>query len=267
MTARTTRMIMKAALLGDGLIWKVKIFCIVFSRLVRAKMNIRLRPVRLHLCLNGISFDVYLRERQEDFWVFNEVFIEEEYKITEVIDPRIVIDAGGNIGLAALYFSVCFPKATIYTIEPDPITFLHLQKNIKQRRNIISLQAALGRDDGSELIFFQNERSVSSSLRRRSPTDQEVRVRSVSLDGLMRLYGIAGIDICKFDIEGGEADIFTEENLKKIHFCIGEAHTDLMTMSREDFLGIFSRFTVYVLDLSKDRFIIRALTTHSHTSV
>jgi len=259
MKIQTLQKIFKMAALGDGVIERLRIFGIIFFRLVRAKVQLPIRPVSIRVCVNGVSCSVCLGDRPDDMWVFDEVLVQEEYKVTEVVSPRVIVDAGGNIGLSAIYFATRFPEATVYTIEADPETFKRLKENTAQCKNIIPINAALTARDGKEVSFYRGERSVASSLHRRSLTDIEVRVKTVSIDWIMSTYGIGVIDICKFDIEGGEADAFTIGNLStKIRFCIGEVHGDLIPISREAFLGLFTGYTTTIMELGKDRFILRA---------
>ncbi len=259
MKIQTLQKILKMSALGDGVMERLCIFGIIFLRLVCAKVGLPIRPVSIRVCVNGVSCSVCLGDRPDDMWVFDEVLVQEEYKVTEVVSPRVIVDAGGNIGLSAIYFATRFPEATVYTIEADPETFQRLKANTAQCNNIVPINAALTARDGEDLFFYRGERSVASSLRRRSPTDIEVRVKSVSIDGIMSTYGIGVIDICKFDIEGGEADAFAIGDLSaKIRFCIGEVHGDLMPVSRTAFLGLFSGYTTTIMELGKDRFILRA---------
>lgn len=39
------------------------------------------------------------------------------------ISPRFIVDAGANIGLAAVYFTNRFKDATIVSIEPEQSNF------------------------------------------------------------------------------------------------------------------------------------------------
>jgi hypothetical protein len=55
--------------------------------------------------------------------------------------PRIILDAGGNIGQTCLYLRKWFPKARIYSLEPVRSTFERLQRNTASHPNIFPANA------------------------------------------------------------------------------------------------------------------------------
>ncbi len=78
-------------------------------------------------------------DNQEEFHLLkNEIFTHHQYQF-EI--PRkktsnnntqniVIIDGGAHIGLTTLYFKKLYPQATILAIEPHPINFHLLEKNI-----------------------------------------------------------------------------------------------------------------------------------------
>ena len=59
-----------------------------------------------------------------------------EYFFPKELNPKVIFDIGGNIGITAIYLASLFPKAKIYTFEPLPDNFEILQINIQQYQNI-----------------------------------------------------------------------------------------------------------------------------------
>ncbi len=268
MSINAVTMTLRIASYGEGFFGKIKTFFVIFVRLVCWKFGLPVHEVDMQLRMNNVLCTVSISRKPDDLWVLHEILVQEEYKITEIDNPHVIVDAGGNIGVSAMYFATRFPHATVYTVEADPTTFIRLQKNTAPFKNIIPIHAAITSRSGEDVVFYHSERSVSSSLKRRSQTDIEVRVPSISIDSLMRTYGISTIDICKFDIEGGEADALAVGELdKKIRFCIGEVHMDLMELSQKEFMDLFSGFSTRTLDLGKERFIIRAGSNYFGTTL
>jgi hypothetical protein len=60
-----------------------------------------------------------LRPNTSDMDVFQQIFVNEEYEFSLDTDPAVIIDAGANIGLASIYYSIKYPKAKIIAIEPE----------------------------------------------------------------------------------------------------------------------------------------------------
>jgi FkbM family methyltransferase len=61
--------------------------------------------------------------------------------INHVSNKRVVVQAGGNMGMYPRLLSTMFER--VYTFEPDPVNFHCLVANC-QRDNIVKLNAALG---------------------------------------------------------------------------------------------------------------------------
>ena len=61
--------------------------------------------------------------------------------------PRVVVDAGANIGLSTVFFANKFPQAKIVAIEPEPSNFAMLRDNVAPYPNVTPVQAALWKED------------------------------------------------------------------------------------------------------------------------
>src|SRR4051812_20342978 len=67
----------------------------------------------------NIRHRVYLRCGTSDFLLFRNIFIQGEYNIHLPFQPATIIDAGANIGLAAIKFANDYPSAKIVCVEPE----------------------------------------------------------------------------------------------------------------------------------------------------
>src|SRR5205823_1119455 len=106
---------------------------------------------------------ISLRPFAGDIFVFYEVLMDDCYRVPDaVVDPnevRTIVDCGGNIGLAAIYFSRRYPQSVIYTIEPDPQNFELLARNVASYRNIVPIRAAVvGRE--RDFVYFTTGQSA-----------------------------------------------------------------------------------------------------------
>lgn len=143
-------------------------------------------------------------------YLYDEIFVESCYAFdTKSARPRI-IDAGGNIGMATLWFSMAFPNSRITTIEPDPTTFRVLQKNVSDNglANVELVQAALGAAPGSIEFIVDETRpgALTQSVDRSRNEGRPIRVPMVRLSDLLD----GPIDLLKIDVEGAEFDVMRD---------------------------------------------------------
>ena len=64
------------------------------------------------------------------YWSWHEIFGDEIYRFPHPTGSPTILDGGANLGLASLYFLNLFPNASITAIEPDPVCFNLLSKNL-----------------------------------------------------------------------------------------------------------------------------------------
>src|SRR5579863_6633916 len=90
--------------------------------------------IQFRLCASGRN--VALRPDTTDMKCFVKVFVDEEYKTPFSIKPKVIVDAGANIGMATLYYSQTYPEARILSIEPESSNFNMLKKNCGDLPNV-----------------------------------------------------------------------------------------------------------------------------------
>jgi FkbM family methyltransferase len=120
---------------------------------------------------------------------------------------RLVIDAGGYIGTAAIAFARRYPTATIVTLEPNTANYEVLIKNTASWPNIVAKRAALTPEAGSAILNDRGTGNWGFTLIQKAAdcaTSPIERVPCITVDQLLKEIGVDGIDIFKIDIEGGE---------------------------------------------------------------
>src|SRR5438128_1024549 len=96
-----------------------------YSRLFRARDAIALIRSRsnadgtLTIFSLGLNRMLTIRPSTSDLRVVLKVLADHEYTTPLPINPKLIIDAGANIGISALYFANRYPNARIYAIEPE----------------------------------------------------------------------------------------------------------------------------------------------------
>lgn len=171
-------------------------------------------------------------------------------------DEGLIIDAGGNIGAAALALAALCPRATVVSIEPCPENFAILKRNIARHPNIHAEHAALVTDDGcSEVKLRDRGSSVGFTVVERSGQDELPVARTVpaiSLRAIMEKYGHSKVLLLKMDIEGGELGLLERPDwLDSVGILMIELHDKIVPGCASAFFRASARRYVYRADGEK----------------
>lgn len=117
----------------------------------------------------------------------------------------VVIDAGANIGITAVYLSRRAKK--VYAFEPVPQTFALLQETLRlnTRANITPVQLALGDFSGTlEMHIFPQDKSGWNSIYiPRTDESEPILTQQVpitTLDAFAEAHHLARIGFLKIDV-------------------------------------------------------------------
>ncbi len=207
--------------------------------------------------LEGVEHPIILRNNTMDRYVYDEIFLHRCYDAEmtnslkyrnyksrfSVRPPRFIIDIGGNIGLAAVYYAIMYPDATIISIEPDLSNFIALCENTKHYKNIIAVRGAVWGSKtkvsitnrsqaftGGQWVDGKRVNGIFNSgkfIVEEKSVDGEDMVETFTIDELIEKFDIDKIDILKIDCEGGEREIFSgeyEKWLPKVKVLVFEHH-------------------------------------------
>lgn len=155
----------------------------------------------------------------------------------------IIFDIGAHHGESVAYLKPLFPKASIYSFEPDPDSFNVLSASAIEGVSYFNL--ALSDADGT-LSFYRNKISHTNSLfkvnldskdsigiaKAKTENDaqyfegfnEEVKVASTRLDSFTKQHSIGRIDLLKIDVQGAECRVLTgaRESLKNTRVVVIE---------------------------------------------
>ena len=163
-------------------------------------------PRRVSILGKFVSPDFYALLRM----LFIEIFVRREYEFVADREDVLIIDCGGNIGLATLFFSLQYPEARIITLEPSPGSFERLKKlkdwNSLSRVELYNVAAA--QSDGE--IDFYSDKQHSASVRASAIANRggavSIRVQAIRLSTFIK----EKVDFLKIDIEGAEMEVVEE---------------------------------------------------------
>jgi len=145
----------------------------------------------------------FIRADSSDEYVYQQVHQDREYDI-DFPTPQTIVDAGANIGLAAILFASRFPAASILAIEPDAENFKVLQRNASPYPNVRCVQAGVWHRD-AKLERVPDD--AKPWAYRFQETSRPNGLPSISLDQVAGMFRSQRIDLVKMDIEGAEADV------------------------------------------------------------
>jgi FkbM family methyltransferase len=178
--------------------------------------------------LKPANQQVVVRLGTSDIACLEQVFLAEEYRNHFVENPRVIVDAGANIGMATLYFAGRFPSARILAIEPEPSNFELLERNCGHLKNVTLIRAALWPLREGLMVEDQSvEKWKYRVTKRVGPESGAANVPSITIPEMLERFQIDDIDLLKLDIEGSEYDLFAsgpEEWLDRVRTIAIELH-------------------------------------------
>lgn len=189
------------------------------------------RPAEREVRHGLASHPFVVRLPSSDVDVFKQVFVDTEYRFDSVENPRVIIDAGANIGLTSVYYASCYPECRILAIEPERSNFGLLSRNVALYPNVIPIHAALASEPGRVVIDDPDQGAWSFRTRSAQHADPgSQRVDAVTIGQLMDEHGIERIDLLKMDIEGAEMDVMRHASawIDRVDAMVIELHERFM---------------------------------------
>jgi len=188
---------------------------------------------------------VYVRLGTTDVAAYEHALVNEEYGFRLAGSPSIIIDAGANIGMSAVYFSQRYPSAKIIAIEPDTGNFDILKKNAELFPRIYPLNAALWNSDG--VVQLQDGGAGHWGIRVSTAASLSAGfVRSLTLTTLLHEQNVDKIDLLKLDVEGSECEILEDAKtwMSQVDVLCAELHDRFRPGCTEIFESATSDFPV-----------------------
>ena len=179
---------------------KLKCTQAVFSKILK-------RPIT---SASIFGFRVHFFDFAMFLYLFEEVFLKQEYYFVSDVPNPVIFDCGSNIGLALLYFKKLYPQSTIVAFEPDRTTYAVLQDNVRLNNltNVHAHNNALSGTEGT--IEFYNDPNQPGwprmSIQKERMSGTSETIESVTLSRFIDRK----IDFVKMDIEGAEYAVIEE---------------------------------------------------------
>jgi len=180
--------------------------------------------------------EVFYRASTSDMILIYEILLQSKYKseyfFPNKLNPKIIFDIGGNIGITSIYLASIFPDAKIYTFEPLPDNFEILKKNIHKYENIEAFNIGLGSKNGNFKVYLSDDSENFGGVSFYpdpvgNKSDSYISCEVKNINEVMEQLNIRLIDLIKIDTEGAEYDILMalqEKILRNTSWITGELH-------------------------------------------
>lgn len=165
------------------------------------------------LKIKGYEKPFFYREALTDLPILRAI-IGQQLVYKPSAPPKLIVDAGANVGYVSVFYAKHFPGAAIYSIEMEGSNYEVLLKNTSGYPNIKPVNAALW-DHSNGVSFSSDNNPLSYSVLDKKAADQ--KAPSVTLADILRLAKTDVIDLLKLDIEAAEIEVLNwmgAENLQ-----------------------------------------------------
>lgn len=227
-----------------------KLLRLPLRRRKRIRRYVELSP---RVCRQQVLYDRKLRRRVElevrdrvDLGTIGQVFLNEDYgleklaRCAELLAFRdavlaagrkpLIIDCGGNIGLASRYFAENHPGAKVLCVEPDPGNARQARRN-NPLPSVQVYENAIGSEPSRARIVDPGWGNNAFRIDRSEDGGTEI----ITINDLLRQHDPSEYVpfIAKIDIEGFEAELFARntEWLERFPLVIVELHDWMLPRS------------------------------------
>jgi FkbM family methyltransferase len=175
---------------------------------------------------------LWLRPFSADLGIFHEVWDHQWYtagSVAPVARDGTVFDIGAHIGLFSLFASKVLQAKRLVSVEPDPVNFELLSKNIASNdmENAALIRAAIAGESGERQIFNNSSNTGGHSFYARRASSRTVR--TVTLTELFKFSEISECSLLKMDCEGAEMEALEnapDDLLRSVSAISLEYHLD-----------------------------------------
>jgi 31-O-methyltransferase len=190
--------------------------------------------------------------------LMNEVWWQDDYELKKIglLPDDVVVDIGANVGVFSWNVLTRFPGTIVHAIEPHPINFEFLCKNLSRFPATRCWNLAISGQEGLMDVFSPEWldgvrlASIDSPLAQNPRWQHQGKVAVLPLSNFFKKAGIKHVALLKVDIEGAEVDLIPDfENglLDIINRVVMECHEHQrpgLTSAFEDTLRAQNFFVV-----------------------
>jgi hypothetical protein len=232
---------------------------IIFDKLNNEFLVINIRDyidlTMIYQIFYNEDYDIKKFKRHEEIYEFYSNCLNVNNK------APLIVDCGGNIGLASKYFSKTFSKSKIICIEPNEDNIEQAKKNNKTSLNVDFLKAGVGSANGEGKIddFLVPNSMFQITIQKQNKGDFPI----FSINSILEKYKQFIPFIVKIDIEGFENELFSKntEWIDIFPLVIIELHDWMLpkTANSNNFLKEISKLDRDFLYFNENIFSIKKI--------
>jgi FkbM family methyltransferase len=129
--------------------------------------------------------------------------MQNDYYLTQAAvfkEGDTVIDVGAHVGVVSIYLAKKFPFIKVYAIEPDPLNYACLTRNIEANAvtNVVAINKAVSGDGRKRTLYVDARESAWATINPGTTVSQRVlRTAAVDTITLEQLFQEHGIEHCR----------------------------------------------------------------------
>ncbi len=137
--------------------------------------------------------------------------IEHDYYLTQLAVFRegdVCVDVGAHLGVLSLYLAKKYPFITVYALEPDPVTYECLKRNIDLNHltNVLAMNKGVSGTASKKTLYvnssYNGMATINPKLASSYHTIRVVNVETTTLEQLFMEYGISHCRLLKVTAPG-----------------------------------------------------------------
>ena len=211
-------------IISNGISYFDKVHLVIYSLLLQVPKSLQKKIPKYFEVLNifvqgttvrclGCLFN--LNTHDDVRFHTNGIFEREIQGWFKIPEGGVFLDVGANIGRYTITLAKKVgPGGRVIAFEPCSNSYSALRKNIDLNNlgNVITLPLALWNEEGYHHMYVKANAGSNSLVEDNGAIGKE-KVRTITLDGLLKELIFTRIDLIKIDVEGAEREVL--EGMKK----------------------------------------------------
>jgi FkbM family methyltransferase len=211
------------------------------------------RPPSIEVKPKNAAHAINMRTRgSSDSEVFGQVFVNKQYELTFLPQPRVILDLGANVGYSSAFFLSKYPEAIVLAVEPDPSNYAICCRNLKPFGRRATVICGAVWPEHTKLVLDRGSggdgREWATRVRQaKQPHTEGIVVDAYDISSLMELCSFDTVDLMKIDVERSELELFSRNTswLRRVRNLCVELH------GRDCEAAFFRALSAYSYDLSR----------------
>jgi FkbM family methyltransferase len=213
--------------------------------------------------MRDLGHHLLIRPGTSDLLVFHQIFVGREYEpLDGMVSPRLVVDAGANVGYSSAWFLSRFPTARVIALEPDPENVEVCRRNLEPYRDRVQVltRAVWPRPGRLTILHYGklgdrgecgvqvmegplNHGALPEHVHRGpNPPVPVGEVEAIDMASVIAMAG-SPVDLLKMDIEQAERPVFEDGDLTWLREVSNIAIELHGPQAREVFFGALKGFS------------------------